>query len=78
MGNKLNSNVTSGVKAQAAGVIGMYHLADLNGGGELVELMKKANRTKNYKELDERIREGVKPYLVDNGNTKVEHWLYVV
>ena len=71
MGNKLTSNVSSGVKAQAAGEIKIYHLADLKGRGELVELMKKANRTKSYKELDDRIREGLKPYLYNEGKCKV-------
>lgn len=64
MGNKLNTAVTSGVKEQAAGdTKHMYKFLDLKGGGELVDLMKKANRTKNYKELDERIRDGLKQFL---------------
>ena len=73
MGNKVSSNVTSGVKKQAAGETKIYKLLDLKGGGELVELMKKANRTKNYKELDERIREGLKPYLYNDGQGKYVH-----
>ena len=73
MGNKLNSNVTSGVKKQAAGITKIYQLLDLKGGGELLELMKKANRTKNYKELDDRIKEGLKPYLYNDGEGKYIH-----
>ena len=73
MGNRLNSNVTSGVKQQAAGDTGFYNLIDLKGGGELVELMKKANRTKNYKELDETIRDNLKRFLYNGGEGKIVH-----
>ena len=70
MGNKNTSNVSSGVKAQAAGEIKLYHLADLKGKGMLVDLMKQANKTKNYTELDEKIR-GLNSYLYNDGNCKV-------
>lgn len=73
MGNKLNSNVSSGVKAQAAGETIFYRFINLKGGGELVELMKKSNRTKNYKELDERIRDGFKDYMENEGRGKMIH-----
>ncbi len=71
MGNKLNTNVTSGVKEQASGETRkLYRFMDLKGGGELVDLMKKANRTKNYKELDERIRDGLREFLyAEEGKT---------
>lgn len=73
MGNRLNSNVTSGVKQQAAGSTGFYSYIDLKGGGELVELMKKANRTKNYKELDETIKNELKRFLYNDGQGKIVH-----
>ena len=73
MGNKLNTNVTSGVKAQAAGDTAFYRLINLGGGGELVELMRKANRTKNYEELDTRMREGFKEFMYNNGQGKIIH-----
>ena len=72
MGN-INSNVTSGVKEQAAGQtkkFKLYQYLDMKGGGELVELMKKANKTKNYVELDETIKEGLKQFLYNEGNGK--------
>ena len=73
MGNT-NSNVTSGVKDQASGVTKkLYNFIDLQGGGELVHLMKKANRTKNYFELDRRIREGLLPFLYNGGNGRIAH-----
>ena len=52
MGNT-GSHITSGVKAQAAGTSkDLYKYIDLGGGGELVDLMKKANRSKDYSEVD--------------------------
>jgi len=52
MGNKLsNSEVADAVKQQADGQTAMYQFINLKGGGELVELMKKASRTKNYNEV---------------------------
>ena len=50
MGNKLNSNVSDAVKQQAAGQTPIYQFINVKGGGELVELMKKASRSKNYRE----------------------------
>ena len=44
MGNKLGSQVSDAVKQQAAGGAGqtpIYQYTDVNGGGELIELMKK-------------------------------------
>ena len=52
-------------------LIGMYNLTDLNGGGELVELMKKANRTKNFKSLDDKIQSNIKQYLYNDGKGQV-------
>ena len=70
MGNT-NTNVTSGVKDQAnSGSKKQYSLINSTGGGELVELMKKANRTKNFKEIDEAILEKVKPFLYNEGRGK--------
>ena len=76
MGNKLNTNVTSGVKDQAAGEVKfkLYKFIDLKGGGELVDMMKRANRTKNYKDLDERIQEGLREFLYNEGEGKIVHF----
>ena len=70
MGNT-HTQVTSGIKKQAAGMTEMYNFTDLKGGGELVELMKKANRTKNYRELDDKIRNELKRFLYRDGAGKV-------
>ena len=57
MGNT-GGHVTSGVKAQAAGTSKMlYSFINLSGGGELVDMMKVANRTKNFTEIDKRIQD---------------------
>ncbi|XP_069188418.1 transient receptor potential cation channel subfamily V member 5 [Procambarus clarkii] len=69
MGNT-ESSVTSGVKAQANAVVEIYSLVDLNGGGELVELMKKANKTKDFSELDETIRSKIPKYIYNGGEGK--------
>ena len=70
----MNTNVTSGVKDQATGgTKKMYEFIDAKGGGSLTELMKKANRTKNYKELDETIKEGLKQFLYNDGEGKIVH-----
>ena len=37
------------------------------GGGLLYELSKKAMLTKNYKELDDTIRQRIPPYTYNNG-----------
>jgi hypothetical protein len=70
MGNS-KSVVSQGVKQQAAGdgsnSHSLYKLIDLQGGGELVELMKKATRTKDYRGIDEKIRTDVKPFLYNGG-----------
>ena len=76
MGNT-NTTVTSGVKEQAAGGTEvsrkLYKFINLTGSGELVDLMKKANRTKDYTELDHRIREGLRPFLYNGGNGRLVH-----
>lgn len=72
MGNT-HTQVTSGIKKQAEGKREIYKYTDLKGGGELVELMKKANRTKNFHELDEKIRNELKRFLYDDGKGKVIH-----
>lgn len=52
MGNT-SSNVTSGVKNQVnSGSRALYKYADLGGGGELVQLMKDALKTKDYSIVD--------------------------
>ncbi|KAL1459098.1 hypothetical protein WDU94_011106 [Cyamophila willieti] len=71
MGNT-ESNVTSGVKKQAdTSSIQMYNLVDLKGGGELVEIMKKAAQMKDYTELDAAIKEKVEPFLFNKGEGKL-------
>ena len=72
MGNT-HTQVTSGIKKQAEGKREIYKYTDLKGGGELVELMKKANRTKNYQELDDKIRDELKRFLYDDGKGKIIH-----
>ena len=52
MGNKLHSNVVAdAVKRQAAGQTAIDQFINVKGGGELVELMKKASKTKSYDEV---------------------------
>ena len=72
MGNT-HTHVANSIKKQAAGMTKMYNFIDLKGGGELVELMKKANRTKNYHELDEKIRNELKQFLYNDGEGKTVH-----
>ena len=58
MGNS-GGHITSGVKAQAAGTSKeVYKYVNLGGGGILVDLMKKANKTKDYSEVDRVIKVG--------------------
>jgi hypothetical protein len=68
MGNT-QGNVTSGVKKQSEGTASytLYNLVDCKGGGILVELMKKAIKTKNYQELEDTIKKEVTPYLYNGG-----------
>lgn len=69
MGN--TTVVASSVKEQAdAGAKELYNLVDLKGGGELVELMKRARWTKNFKEVDDKINNEVKNFLYDEGRGK--------
>ena len=42
----------------------------MSGGGLLYDLSKKAMLTKNYKELDDAIRQKVPPFLYNNGKGK--------
>ena len=63
--------VASGVKNQAdSGRKKLYQLVDLKGNGELVECMKRAEWTKNYRELDEKIRSEVPKFLYHGGDGK--------
>ena len=73
MGNKLNSDVSEGVKKQAEGDTIVYKFIDVKGGGQLVELLKKVSRAKNYTELDDRIREAFRPYLYNDGQAALIH-----
>ncbi|XP_071441164.1 transient receptor potential cation channel subfamily V member 5 [Hetaerina americana] len=71
MGNT-ESNVTSGVKKQAgASTQAIYKLVDLKGGGLLVELMKRATKTKQYAELDHAIKTKVEPFLYNKGKGRL-------
>ncbi len=77
MGARLSAgNVTSGVKEQAAGATReLYKFLDLNGGGELVTLMKDAKKSKikDYSLVDERIKVGLKQFLYDEGRGQWTH-----
>ena len=74
MGNA-TSNVSSGVKDQASGgTKGLYKYINLVGGGELVDLMKTATRTKDFGEVDERIVNGLKDFMYNpDGSSQVTH-----
>ncbi|KAK3576059.1 hypothetical protein CHS0354_018328 [Potamilus streckersoni] len=69
MGN--TTVVASGVKNQAdnASKI-LYQLVNLKGGGELVELIKRARWTKNYTDLDRKILTEVPKFLYNGGQGK--------
>ncbi|CAG5117325.1 unnamed protein product [Candidula unifasciata] len=70
MGN--TAVVASGVKNQGnAEASKLYQLVDLKGGGDLVELMKKARWTKNYTEVDDRIKTEVRQFLYNEGEGKL-------
>ena len=74
MGNRFSTGVTRGVKDQAAGATKeLYEYVDLSGKGKLVELMKKANKTKNYLELEMKIEEWLPQFLYNGGNGKMVH-----
>ena len=49
----------------------IYQLIGRKGEGKLVDLVKKANRTKNFVELDECIRTDVKAFLYNDGEGKM-------
>ncbi|XP_067662338.1 transient receptor potential cation channel subfamily V member 5-like isoform X2 [Haliotis asinina] len=69
MGN--TSVVATGVKNQADNDSKqLYQLVNVKGGGELVELMKRARWTKNYKEIDEKLKNEVKGFLYNDGKGK--------
>ncbi|XP_059151469.1 transient receptor potential cation channel subfamily V member 5-like [Physella acuta] len=69
MGN--TSVVASGVKNQGdTDARKLYQFVNLKGGGELVELTKVARWTKNFTELDERIKRDVEPFLYNGGKGK--------
>ncbi|XP_046567437.1 LOW QUALITY PROTEIN: transient receptor potential cation channel subfamily V member 5-like [Haliotis rubra] len=69
MGN--SSVVATGVKNQADNDSKqLYQLVNVKGGGELVELMKRARWTKNYKEIDEKLKNEVKGFLYNDGRGK--------
>jgi len=67
MGN--TAVVAQGVKKQGEAKK-LYQLVNLKGGGELVEIAKKAGWTKNYGELDEKILAHVPKFLYNNGEGK--------
>lgn len=51
MGNKFSSKVAEDVKKQAECKTLISDFVDINGGGELIELMKKAIKDNNYKQV---------------------------
>ncbi|XP_052249252.1 transient receptor potential cation channel subfamily V member 6-like isoform X4 [Dreissena polymorpha] len=67
MGN--TAVVAQGVKQQGE-ARKLYDLVNLKGGGQLIELTKKAGWTKNYEELDATIVEVVPKFLYNNGEGK--------
>jgi hypothetical protein len=69
MGNT-TSNVTDSVKAQADSQGGpeIYRYMNVAGDGRLVQLMKNAMKTKNYREVDDVIRNELPKFLYNNGN----------
>ena len=78
MGNMIGgaSNVTSGVKAQAAGSgkgQAMYELVSTTGGGILVDLLKEVSKSKDYAKLETKIKETVKPFLYNGGEGQIVH-----
>ncbi|CAF1026088.1 unnamed protein product [Rotaria sordida] len=73
MGNT-TSEVASGVKAQInTGGHGpeLYRFVDLKGGGEFIDVMRVANRTKDYTQIDALIREHIPRFLYNNGEGKL-------
>lgn len=73
MGNKI-STVGDDVKRQGEGSgADVYTMVDLKGGGELVEMMKRARWTKNFKEIDDTIQEKVKKFLYNGGRGEKVH-----
>ncbi|CAF0818866.1 unnamed protein product [Rotaria sp. Silwood1] len=73
MGNT-TSEVASGVKAQInSGGQGpeLYRFVDMTGGGEFVEVMRVANRTKDYTQIDALIREHIPRFLYNDGEGKL-------
>lgn len=70
MGN-VKSNVSSGVKEQAAGVSRkLYNYINMAGSGELVEIMKKCTRSKDFTEIDDKIKNEIKEFLYNDGEGK--------
>ena len=68
MGN-VHTDVTNNVKAQAYGTHDSetYKLLDVNGGGELIELMKDPLLNKNSSRLDSAIRKKVINCMYNDG-----------
>ncbi|UJR09976.1 hypothetical protein I4U23_014200 [Adineta vaga] len=72
MGNT-TSEVSSGVKAQINSDgqgPELYRFVDLKGGGELIDVMRLANRTKDYTHIDALIREHMPKFLYNDGEGK--------
>jgi len=51
MGNKHSGDVAEDVKRQAESQTAFYKFVNLSGGGDLIELMKKAAKDNNYDEV---------------------------
>ena len=68
MGNT-SSDVNDSLKAQADSENGpeIYKLVNVNAGGILAQMMKKAIQTRNYTELDLFIKTEVVKYLYNEG-----------
>ncbi|KAL5011500.1 hypothetical protein ScPMuIL_010051 [Solemya velum] len=64
--------VADGVKAQGdSESCELYKLVDLKGGGQLIDMMKKARWTKNYQDVDEKIKNELIQYLYNGGKGKM-------
>ncbi|OAF66778.1 Ubiquitin-like protein 5 [Intoshia linei] len=68
MGNRLDTMVSDGLKDQAAGTANeLYKYIDLQGGGELVSLVKEGIKTNSFDELQSHIYIKLLPFLENQG-----------
>ena len=68
------SDVTSSVKQQASSSAtqhSIYKLLEVNGGGKLIDMMKDASVTKDFRLIDQTIKSEVGPFLYNDGAGKM-------